>query len=102
MSPPTAAATLTAAPRATAWLQQQAQLNHHYSSAASARLQSRVHTHTHTNPSAYNGPSCAQTAPRNRAFCKQIMEPTSVFHVFLNPEISVEDLADLHTGFPEN
>lgn len=30
------------------------------------------------------------------------MEPTSVFHVFLNPEISVVDLADLHTGFPEN
>lgn len=100
MSPPTAAATLTTAPRATAWLQQQAKLNHHYSSAASARLQSR--THTHTNPSAYNGPSRAQTAPRNRAFSKQIMEPTSVFHVFLNPEISVVDRADLHTGFPEN
>lgn len=65
-------------------------------------VSSLAHTHTHTNPSAYNGPSCAQTAPRNRAFCKQIIEPTSVFHVFLNPEISVVDLADLHTGFPEN
>lgn len=53
--------------------------------------------HTRT-PCAYNGQPRAQTAPWNRAFCKQSKEPTSVFHVSQNPEISVGQ-ADLHTGF---